>query len=92
MRVTALCPGLAATEMVDRISEPMAVSQELAGLFAAGPERVAREGFDACMRGKAIRVPGVSNRPAALWSQLQPRWVVRTLGGVVGRQLFADRR
>jgi hypothetical protein len=57
----------------------------------ADVDDVAREGVAACLRGEVLRVPGLANRLGTLWSQLQPRWLVRTLGGVVGRRLLADR-
>jgi len=31
---------------------------------------------------EVLRVPGLSNRVVSFWSQVQPRWVVRTLGGL----------
>ncbi|HSG88497.1 MAG TPA: SDR family oxidoreductase [Pseudomonadales bacterium] len=91
VRVTALCPGLTATDMADQIAEIGPAAPELAGLFMASAEDVAKEGYAACMRGEAIRVTGMANRLGTLWSQVQPRWVVRTLGGLVGRQLLARR-
>jgi hypothetical protein len=48
----------------------------------------AKQGYDACMAGEVVRVPGVANQLSALWSQTQPRWLVRTLGGMIGRQLL----
>jgi hypothetical protein len=48
---------------------------------------VAREGYAACMTGEVVRVPGIANRMAALWSTTTPRWLVRMLSGVLARQL-----
>ena len=48
-------------------------------------------GVAAAMRGDVIRVPGVANRIGTAWSQVQPRWLVRKLGGFVARQLFSGR-
>ena len=79
--LTALCPGLTKTEMVDDLPNasalpPMAVSTA---------EEVAREGFDAVMTREVIRIPGILNQAAVTWAQHQPRWVVRSLGGLFGR-------
>ena len=46
----------------------------------------AKEGYDACVNGEVVRVPGLANQMSALWSQTQPRWLVRTLTGFFGRQ------
>lgn len=88
VRATALCPGLTATDMADQVSGFGNAPPELPSVLLSSPDAVAREGYAACMRGEAIRVPGLANRLGTLWSQVQPRWVVRTLGGAVGRQLL----
>jgi short-subunit dehydrogenase len=88
--VTALCPGLTDTDMaqqVGRVNPGLQIPRAL----LADVDDVAREGVAACLRGEVLRVPGLANRLGTLWSQLQPRWLVRTLGGVVGRRLLADR-
>ncbi|MEE4360215.1 MAG: SDR family oxidoreductase [Pseudomonadales bacterium] len=88
--VTALCPGITDTEMAQRVND---VNPALAipPAFMSSVEAVAREGFEATMKGEVIRVPGLANRLGTLWTQVQPRWLVRTLGGIVGRRLLADR-
>lgn len=91
VRAGALCPGLTNTDMADQIQGFSADLPEVPSLFLASPESVAREGYAACMRGEVIRVPGVANRLGTAWSQIQPRWLVRTLGGLVGRQFLAER-
>ena len=92
VRVGALCPGLTKTDMADQIGELAGdLPAELTGLFLASPEQVARDGYAACMRGEVIHVTGLANRLGTAWSQVQPRWLVRRLGGVLGRQFLADR-
>ncbi len=85
--VTALCPGLTDTEMVSDIASGSTLP-DVPSFLIADVKSVAREGYEACMRGEAVRVPGVANQLSALWSQTQPRWLVRTLGGFIGRQLL----
>ena len=86
---TALCPGLTRTEMVSELPEAMQSYLRLApfmqGMVMQDADAVAREGFSACERGEVIRVPGVLNQMAMLWSHYQPRWLVRALGGVASR-------
>ena len=86
---TALCPGLTRTEMVSDLPEAVQSYLRLApfmqGLVMQEADAVAREGMEACERGEVIRVPGVLNQMATLWSHYQPRWLVRALGGVAGR-------
>jgi len=75
--VTALCPGFTKTDMLDGAGVP--------GFLAADARAVAREGVEACIAGRAIVVPGLSNRIGASLVQFYPRWLVRTVGGFVGR-------
>lgn len=78
--VTALCPGPTRTEMASSLE-----AAGLASWFLADAAAVAREGFDACRSGQVIRVPGVANQALVSWSQYQPRWLVRALGGLAAR-------
>jgi hypothetical protein len=36
--------------------------------------------------GRAVIVPGLPNRLLASAVQLYPRWLVRSIGGLIGRQ------
>jgi hypothetical protein len=83
--VTALCPGFTDTDMVHDIAPGGAVP-EVPSFMISDVKSVVKEGYDACMRGEAVHVPGLANQLSALWSQTQPRWLVRTLGGFIGRQ------
>ena len=47
---------------------------------------VARQGFEACMRGDVICVPGVLNRAATLASRNTPKWLLRRVSGMVARK------
>ena len=78
--VTALCPGLTATEMVDKN-----LLQVMPPPMISSPEQVAREGFTAMMNRQAISIPGGANKLALTWAQHQPRWLVRSLGGLVAK-------
>lgn len=85
---TAVCPGLTATEMTEKAK----ASSERAALFPdflmANARDVARAAYAACMDGRVIEVPGLSNRVLTDWSRLQPRWVTRMVGGLVGRRFL----
>ena len=75
--VTALCPGITA-------------SAELGGLpsmVIGSAEQVADEGFQACLKGEVIRVPGVLNRAATLAGRATPRWLLRRVSGAMVRRL-----
>jgi hypothetical protein len=57
--------------------------------FLIGDVRgVAQEGYEAAKRQEVVRIPGVANQMTTLWVQNQPRWLVRTLGGLFGRQFM----
>ncbi|TVS17440.1 MAG: SDR family oxidoreductase [Gammaproteobacteria bacterium] len=89
--VTTLCPGVTDTDMAQQVRQLNPELPQIPPLLLSSVRSVAREGYRACMRGEVIRVPGLANRIGTFWSQVQPRWVVRTLGGLVGRQLLKDR-
>jgi short-subunit dehydrogenase len=78
--VTALCPGLTKTEMIDDVNQEMIPS-----FMMASASSVAREGYDALMKAEVIRVPGFANQAAVSWAQYQPRWLVRGWGGLLAR-------
>ncbi len=85
---TALCPGLTATDMVGDATGGTTGLPEVPEIFLADVASVAHEGYIACMAGEVVRVPGVANRMAAFWSSTTPRWLVRSLSGLVSRQLL----
>jgi len=84
--VTALCPGITKTDMYKRAQDQNPMARNVPGLFVSEVEDVAREGYEACVAGRAVVVPGLPNRLVAGAVQLYPRWLVRTVGGFVGRR------
>jgi short-subunit dehydrogenase len=83
--VTALCPGVTKTELVEDVSFG---GQKIPELFMADAAEVAREGYQACMYGEAVRVPGVLNQALVTWTQAQPRWLTRLFSGIAARSTF----
>ena len=84
--VTALCPGITKTEMFDRAHNEHDSVRSLPGFFISDVEDVAKEGFEACVAGQAVVVPGLPNRVLAGSVGLYPRWLVRGIGGLIGRR------
>jgi uncharacterized protein len=85
---TALCPGYTETDMISGAFESMGregFEHMLPSFVKLTPERVAREGYRACMRGKPLHVDRLSNDLAMQWIRLQPKWLVRTVGGYLAR-------
>jgi short-subunit dehydrogenase len=76
--VTALCPGPTATEFAQHADLEMSRLFKF-GAMAAG--EVARTGVDGYEAGKAVVIPGTTNRLGALGAQLAPRAFVRRLAG-----------
>jgi len=54
-------------------------------MFIGDVETVAREGFEACMKGTPIVVPGKINLAGTLVARAAPKWLIRRLLGVAGR-------
>jgi short-subunit dehydrogenase len=81
--VTCCCPGFTETHMANQIDGV----EKLKGVAPLmDPVEVARDAYQACMRGEVVRVPGVANQLLIRALALQPRSVVRWLGGAIGRR------
>ena len=85
--ITALCPGITATHMLAQASETSAVLGKLPKLLVGSAEDVADEGFDACMKGETIRVPGVLNRATVVAGRATPKWLLRRVSGALVRRM-----
>lgn len=83
--VTALCPGITATSMVDRAREANAAASQLPPFLIGDVDDVAAQGYAACMAGEVIRVPGALNLAASLAARAAPKWMVRSFAGALGR-------
>ncbi|WP_210543102.1 SDR family oxidoreductase [Rhodoferax sp. PAMC 29310] len=84
--VTALCPGITATAMLAQAAGSNGKLGELPDFLVGDAGQVADNGFAACMRGDAICVPGMVNSVAMVASRATPKWLVRRLGGLLGRK------
>lgn len=84
--VTALCPGITATPMLRNAAQANLQLNRLPGFLVGDVEDVARQGFEACMKGDTICVPGAINRAAILASRSTPKWLVRRVGGLMARR------
>ncbi|MBP6709415.1 MAG: SDR family oxidoreductase [Candidatus Accumulibacter sp.] len=83
--VTVLCPGITATPMLSGAVEASAALARLPGFLIGDVDAVAAEGFQACMGGEVIRVPGALNQAATLAGRATPKWLLRRIVGAIGR-------
>jgi short-subunit dehydrogenase len=83
--VTALCPGITATPMMTG-AENGSPSLKVPGFLVGNAEQVAAEGYEACMQGDVIRVPGAVNLATTLASRATPKWLLRQISGMIGRK------
>lgn len=83
--VTALCPGVTATAMLSNATSANEKVSSIPSFMVGHVNDVARQGFEACMRGDVICIPGAINQAAMLASRSTPKWLVRKLGGIFGR-------
>ena len=84
--LTALCPGVTATPMVSRATDANQKLNQLPGFMIGNAAQVAAEGYQACLRGEVIRVPGFVNLAGTLAARATPKWLLRSLGGLVARR------
>jgi len=89
--VTALCPGITATNMVARAKEKSG-GLKLPGFVVGDVENVAAQGFRACIKGEVICVPGAVNLAATLTGRATPKWLLRSISGVLGRYTLKQER
>ena len=84
--VTTLCPGITATAMLGAAAGANSKVSQIPGFMVGQAETVAQDAFNACMRGDAICVPGVVNQALVIGPRTAPKWLVRKLGGLLGRK------
>lgn len=84
--ITTLCPGITATNMLTQASGANQKLQELPSFLIGDVDDVAEQGLAACLRGDAICVPGAVNQVAVIASRSAPKWLVRRIGGLLGRK------
>jgi len=82
--ITALCPGITATHMLSSVQEKSG-GLKIPGFAVGDVEDVAAKGYQACLKGDVICVPGTVNLAAALAGRATPKWLLRRISGVMGR-------
>jgi short-subunit dehydrogenase len=85
--ITALCPGITATAMLDKATQSNSRLGTLPEFVVGQADAVAEQGLQACLQGKVICVPGALNRAATVAGRATPRWLVRRVGGAVARRM-----
>ncbi len=84
--VTALCPGITATNMLTQAKSANDKLSQLPHFLIADVKEVASTALEAMLRGDAICVPGAVYQLGALASRSAPKWLVRKMGGLMGRR------
>ncbi|MCX2982892.1 SDR family oxidoreductase [Halieaceae bacterium IMCC14734] len=82
--ITALCPGVTATNMLSS-AQQKSEGLNLPGFIIGDVEDVAEQGYQACMKGEVICVPGAINLAATVAGRATPKWLLRRVSGLVGR-------
>jgi len=82
--VTALCPGITATNMMANAQQKSS-GLKIPAFVVGNVEEVAAQGYRACLKGDVICVPGVVNLAATLTGRATPKWLLRRISGVMGR-------
>lgn len=85
VHVTALCPGFTYTQFHD-VSGTRELVSQLPKWMWMDAESVARDGYDAVMRGQIVRVPGRANRTIALLVRLLPPSLLTSIARRQGRR------
>ena len=72
VRVTCICPGPVPTEFQARAG----LHEKPPPFLGRSAEQIAREGYDAFMRGQRVLVPGIPNKIAGALPRFMPRGLV----------------
>jgi short-subunit dehydrogenase len=83
--VTALCPGLTATNMISTAQEKSEGLHKIPDFLISDVDDVAAQGYRACLKGDVICVPGTVNLAATLAGRTVPKWLLRRVSGILGR-------
>lgn len=84
--VTAVCPGFTDTDMLRGPDPSSREANSIPDAAVLKPERVARDAYEACMSGEAIKVPGVGYALTMATTRFLPRWVLRRAGTLAMRR------
>ena len=84
--ITALCPGITATGMLTGAAEANPKLSRLPKFMVGDVDEVAAEGYEACMNGEVIKVPGVLNLAATVSGRATPKWLMRRITGKLFRK------
>jgi short-subunit dehydrogenase len=82
--VTALCPGVTATNMVTTAQENSG-GFNLPAFMIGEVGQVATQGYQACLKGEVICVPGAVNQAATIMGRATPKWLLRRISGAMSR-------
>lgn len=83
--ITALCPGITATNMVSAVQQSSPELNKIPGFAIGDVDDVASQGFRACLKGDVICVPGALNLTMSVGGRALPKWFLRRVSGIVGR-------
>ena len=84
--ITALCPGITATGMLTGAAASNPRLARLPKFVVGDVQRVARDGWRACLRGQVVKVPGAANLAATIGGRATPKWLLRRIAGTVTRR------
>lgn len=84
--ITTLCPGVTATNMMAQAQASSEALKNLPAMLISDVQDVAEEAWRACQKGQTIVVPGTLNLAAVLAGRATPKWLLRRISGLIGRQ------
>lgn len=85
VHVTALCPGFTYSEFHD-VNRTRDLVSTMPRWMWTDADFVARQGYDAVMRGRRVWVPGRVNRTISFMSRHMPQWLFFRLAGTQTRR------
>lgn len=85
VNVVALCPGLVDTPLVDKVAEQSSAASDVPRQILLDADKVAKQGYQALMKGEVISVAGMSYQAYSSWVRSMPRSIGRRAAGLMNR-------
>lgn len=80
--VTCVCPGITKTQMVGHAK---GAEKYIPKFMTADPMQLAQDAYKACINGEVVYIDKLVNKALVQWASHYPRWVVRSVNGLLGK-------
>lgn len=80
--VSCVCPGFTNTQM---LAQADGLESFIPGFLKADPHKLAEQAYRAAMKDEVVFIDKLSNKLLVQWASHYPRWMVRSVNGLLAR-------